>query len=235
MVRQGQHHDDSDRDTEHERPSPPGPRRGCLAGGVRDIATRLWEVVCETVRDRLVQPDRSLQVLEPLLSEVTKEDVQVLFLVLDERMRCLRYQDLATRPPPPRSGPRGARRGPSGTHCPRRSPRRCAAPSALGAPASRPATPGRPASAEPGAAACHCLARLVGKATKNESPWVSTCGPPHSAKAARSTPTMVVECGAVGPPVLAQQPGAEPPTMSVNRNVTVPLGTSTMTTSLTRP
>ncbi len=46
----------------------------------------------------LVQADGPLEVLEPLLAEIAEEDVQVLLLVLEERLRRLRDEDLSAVP-----------------------------------------------------------------------------------------------------------------------------------------
>ena len=57
-----------------------------------------WERGRQPVGRGLVQADGAVEVLQPLLTEVAEEDVQVFLLVLEQRLRRLRDQDL---PPVP--------------------------------------------------------------------------------------------------------------------------------------
>ena len=126
---------------------------------------------------------RLREVLEPVLAEGAQRRAGRQVLAGQGGGR-LRHAAPDRRRRPPRSGPRGARRG-RGSRRRRRWPRRCAAPirTSTGIPSGHDwAASDRCASA---AAASACSA--VGKAAKKESPWVSTSRPPHAANAARSS------------------------------------------------
>jgi hypothetical protein len=89
----GQYHR---RDREHRGAAPQRRTEGalddlCQLGLVPDGRERGRE----PVGGRLIETNRAVKVFEPLLAEVAKEDVQVLLLVLEERLRRLRDEDLA--------------------------------------------------------------------------------------------------------------------------------------------
>ncbi len=84
---------------QNDRPPPGRPRDGspgrldkrCLEP---DRRKRLRQPLSPS----LVEPDGAIEILQPLLPEVAQEDVQVLFLVLEERLGRLRYEHLAAVP-----------------------------------------------------------------------------------------------------------------------------------------
>jgi len=64
--------------------------------GQLSLVPQWRELGWETVRCHLVQAHGPVEVLEPLLAEVAEEDVQVLLLVLEQRLRRLRDEHLTT-------------------------------------------------------------------------------------------------------------------------------------------
>src|SRR6266545_2182359 len=63
-------------------------------GGLGELGrgTQRWERIGKTLSDRLVEPNRTIEVLEALLAEVAQGDVEILLLVLEQRLRRLRHE-----------------------------------------------------------------------------------------------------------------------------------------------
>ena len=117
------------RGQDHRSP-PPGPAQSRL-GGLCEVSVtadrrkRVGQAACVC----LIEADRPVEVLEPLLAEVSQEDVEILLLVLEQGLRRLRHEDL---PAVPRcTDPCCAvHREPGVTAVAARPPARCGDPSA---------------------------------------------------------------------------------------------------------
>ncbi len=92
------HRDARDRrdPADHPAQAPREPRSDRRLGRLREVSVTAErrELGRQPVGAGLVETDRPVKVLEPLLAEVAQEDVQVLLLVLEQGLRRLRYQDL---------------------------------------------------------------------------------------------------------------------------------------------
>ena len=76
---------------ENRRAAPKRPRANRGLGGLRELrlVAKRRERGGESVSLSLVEPDRTVEVLQTLVAEVAQEDVQIFLLVLEQRLRRL--------------------------------------------------------------------------------------------------------------------------------------------------
>ena len=133
-------------------------------------AAEWWELEGKSVRRSLVDADRAIEILQLLLAEVTEVDVEILLLVLEEGLRRLRDEDLTSVPgrPDPRR-PMDGEPGVATARCSRLA--RVQAHANLDLHAFR---PGVRRDRELALDRRQERISALEKATKKESPWVST-------------------------------------------------------------
>ena len=95
-CREGNRKGNDDRSGERG-PATPDRRSDRLFRRFLEICTpsNRWKPLLQPFRRRLVETDGPIEILQPLLPEVAQEDVQVLLLVLEQRLRRLRDEDLS--------------------------------------------------------------------------------------------------------------------------------------------
>src|SRR5215210_8568911 len=71
--------------------TPPRRRADRCFGDLRQVGlvAQRWEGIEQSFARSLVEPDGTIEVLQPMLPEVAKEDVEILLLVLEQRLSCL--------------------------------------------------------------------------------------------------------------------------------------------------